>query len=397
MLYIDDVTLVLGTAVLLTALLSPFVNVLLFRIKPEHYGSTAPSPDAADSSEADLPTERRQRPGISVVITVDDEGESLKANLPKWLSQSYEGDYQVIVVVAGNDSLVENVLKQNSGSERLYTTFIPSSSRYMSRKKLAVTIGVKAAKYDWVLLTDADCSPCTDKYIDNVSGKCSGDCRLVLGYTNYGEGMPAARQFDSTYSLYRQLAMAGRGRAWAYSGKSLLFGKRMFIDGKGFDGNLKYARGEYEYIVNKFASDTNVSLSVDTGSMVTEEPLTDRGWTNKCLNYMAIRKTLKRSKLPRALFNMSMASMMVANLAAVGIAAYSLLAQKWILAGCSVFALILAGIIRTVLLNRSLRPYLEGMSLPHMWWLEQTLPLRNAIRMAKYRLADKYDFISHKI
>ena len=56
----------------------------------------------------------------------------------------------------------------------------------MSRKKLAVTIGVKAARYDWVLLTDVDCYPEKATFLDSISRRSiSGDCQMVLGYSNF--------------------------------------------------------------------------------------------------------------------------------------------------------------------------------------------------------------------
>ena len=149
MLVVDDKTMVLGGVAILLALLSPIVNALILKLKV----------GKSDIDGSSLPVNDVSLPGISVVMTVDDEGVDLKKNLPQWLDQSYGGRYQVIVVVSGNDPQVESILKRYSGSPSLYTTFIPSSSRYMSRKKLAVTIGVKAARYDWVLLTDVDCYP----------------------------------------------------------------------------------------------------------------------------------------------------------------------------------------------------------------------------------------------
>ena len=388
MLVVDDKTMVLGGVAILLALLSPIVNALILKLKV----------GKSDIDGSSLPVNDVSLPGISVVMTVDDEGEDLKKNLPQWLDQSYGGRYQVIVVVSGNDPQVESILKRYSGSPSLYTTFIPSSSRYMSRKKLAVTIGVKAARYDWVLLTDVDCYPEKATFLDSISRmSISGDCQMVLGYSNFGCDAPSARLFDNTYSLYRQLALSQRGRTAGYSGKVVLFRKSMFIEGKGYDGNLKYTRGEFEFLANKFSTESNTLVFASPDAMVIEDTPSHKGWTNKCLNYLAIRKTLRNSRLPRFTFNLGIVSMLSANILLTALIACSAIARMWILCGCAVFALLLSFVLRTVILSVRLRPYLHGMSFVKLWWLEQTLPFRNCMRLLKYRFADKYDFISHKL
>lgn len=390
MFSIDDVSLVLGIAMLLVSVLSPFANLLMARLKSDDREEDNGNPDDAREVQYDSGL-----PGVSVVLTVDDEGESLKANLAMWLSQSYGGDYQVIVVVSGNDSLVDNILKQYSDDKRLYTTFIPSSSRYMSRKKLAVTVGMKAAKYEWVLLSEVDCYPSSDKLVASFSKKCGDDIDIVLGYTAFEGDFRDSRRFDNTYNLYRQLAKAQRGRAWGYSGCALMLRKKVFIDGKGFDGNLKYARGEYEFLANKFSDCDNTAVFCSHEEMVVRQPLSDKGWCNKVLNYIAIRKTLQGSASARLLFNITMLSMSLCNICILALAVFSICTSRWVLLAFVCVSLLVSAALRMFVLSRSVRSYLGDMSILKMWMLEQTMPIRNAQRLLRYKSADKYDFISH--
>ena len=149
MFLLDEVTVGISAVVLFIAVISPFVNLLVSRLRDS-------SADEEDEGETAV---EAQNPGISVVMTVDDELEDLKVSLPALLKQKYEGDFQIIVVACGNNPVIEDTLKMYSEDKHLYTTFIPASSRYMSRKKLAVTLGVKAAKYEWIMMTDVDCCP----------------------------------------------------------------------------------------------------------------------------------------------------------------------------------------------------------------------------------------------
>lgn len=393
----------MGAIVLLVAILSPLINVMWGRLRKEDSTTLDEDKDRI-SSDVERPQEYSGNgsttgvhPGISVVITVDDESESLRDNLPKWLSQKYDGEYQIVVVSTSNDPQVENILKLQSANPKLYTTFIPSSSRYMSRKKLAVTVGVKAAKYDWILLTDVDCHPVSDSCLSALSAKCSPSTDIILGSSTFDEGCRKSELFDYTYLLCRQMSKAVKGNTWGYSGKSLMFRKSMFINGKGFDGNLKYIRGEYEFIVNKYSSGNNTVVCTSDNGIMSQEPLSSKQWKNKVMNYLAIREQLKDTVKPRILFNLSMGSMILSNIITLGVCIYSVLSSLWILTAVSAIAFLLNVLLRICILRRSLSVHLPEISSVRLLWYEETLPFRNMMRLVIYRMTDKYDFISHKI
>ena len=267
----------------------------------------------------------------------------------------------------------------------------------MSRRKLAITVGVKAAKYDWVLLTDVDCKPDTDRCLQTMAGNCSQTTDLVVGYSGFGEEYLKSRRFDHVYDLYRQLAAAQKGKAWGYCGNIVLFRKKMFIDGKGFDGNLKYIRGEYDFIINKFSTADNTIVELSPKASVTEDDPTDKTWHNKNLFYMSTRKQLTGTRHCRFFFNTTMWAMWIAYLFTVAAVAFSVLTERWILTAAAGVALVLTLVLRAVVLSKSIRRYLDGMSLVRMLWLEAMIPMRKLARIIRYKRADKYDFISHKI
>ena len=138
---ITTITLSISSVVLLLAAVSPMVSPL-FRL---------PKRDEKDSAAIG---ENKDKP-ISVVIISHDNAPELEKHLPAFLSQKYDADYQVIVVADKSDSETDDVIKRFSNDPHLYATFMPLSSRYISRKKLAITLGIKAAKYPWAIVTDA--------------------------------------------------------------------------------------------------------------------------------------------------------------------------------------------------------------------------------------------------
>lgn len=386
MFVIDDLTMILGISAVAVSTAVPFVNVLLKRLKSDDTDEVA---EAMNSTTVP--------PGISIVVTVDDEAEDLKNNLPLWLDQDYKGEYQVVLVQCSSNEQTEDAINTFCNDNHLYTTFIPASSRYMSRRKLAITVGVKAAKFSWVMLTDVDCRPNSRQWLATMARSCKPGTDIVLGESFFEDDYTSSRRFDHAYTLYRQLAVAQRKAAWAYCGNNLLFRKGMFIEGKGFDGNLKYIRGEYDFIVNKFSTDTNTAVETNAYSRVTEDELTDKGWHNKNLFYMATRKHLQRSLAPRIMFNLAMWLMALVYILDIAMIVYSVVMQNWLLTVAASFALVLTVAFRMIILAKTLGCRLDEMSVIKMWWFELTMPIRNFMRILRYKMTDKYDYISHKI
>lgn len=105
-----------------------------------------------------------------------------------FLRQQYTADYQVIVVCQSTDGETQDFLKRTAAENpHLYYTYIPESSRYMSRKKLQITLGVKAAKHEWIILTEPNCRPSNDKWLQTMVRQCQDPNHLVLGYVALDE------------------------------------------------------------------------------------------------------------------------------------------------------------------------------------------------------------------
>ena len=118
--------------------------------------------------EGKLDFQQEQLP-VSVIICTKDELDNLKKFLPEVLSQNYP-DYEVIVVNDGEDEMTEILLRDfKKIYPHLRSTFVPDGAKNLSTKKLALTLGIKAAKNDWLLFTDADCLPESKNWIASMA------------------------------------------------------------------------------------------------------------------------------------------------------------------------------------------------------------------------------------
>ena len=91
---------------------------------------------------------------------------------------------------------------------------MPDSSRYISRKKLAVTLGIKASKYEWLVFTNANCMPQSNQWLRLMARNFTSRTQVVLGYSGYerGKGWLHKRvAFDNLFTSMRYLGFALAG------------------------------------------------------------------------------------------------------------------------------------------------------------------------------------------
>lgn len=355
----------------------------------------------ADTFSKKIPTcedkiETGQGRPVSVIVISDNNARELQSGLQAFLSQDYPAGYEVIVVVDKDEDGTGDVLKAYGNVENLYTTFVPDSSRYMSRRKLAVTLGVKAAKHELVILTDATCRPLSSKWIGTMVSSCTNGVDMVLGYSNYEEGIEHSKmffRFHREYALFREAVF---GTAYGMAGNNLMFKKSMFMSGNGFQGNLKYLRGEYDFLVNKYASKGNVAVAVNADAYVVETVPSKKAWHDRNVFYVETRKHLRRSFRHRMNFCIDMFSLHACFLASLGSMLFAVVSSRWIVLVLSILALCVMFFSRIYHAKHAMRVFNVSVPLWKVVPFELGIVWHDLKYMIIHKFADKYEFISHK-
>ena len=116
-------------------------------------------------------------------MTVYDQAHELEENLPSFLTQEYEAGYEMVVVDETSTDNTDDVLKLlKSDYPHLYTTFLPKPDRLVTRRRLGLSIGVKASKYEWVIITKCINKPSNSEMLEAFSQNIEEDAELTLGY-----------------------------------------------------------------------------------------------------------------------------------------------------------------------------------------------------------------------
>ena len=385
-------TIIAGAAVVLLAVLGSLINPFLRSLrlnKEEEQSAEETTEDAA----ASLPL-----PPVTILITAHDNLPELERNLHTFLEQKYPADYQVVVVCQSSDGETIDFLKrQSSENPHLYYTFIPESSRYMSRKKLQITVGVKAAKYEWILLTEPACMACSEDWLACMTRQCQEPNHLVLGYVTTEESCKSVRRFDMIRKAYYLLRRAQRSYGYRTNMPNVIFRKSDFMREQGYQGNLEYVRGEYDFLVNKYAAYGDTAVELDCDAWLIHDEPTDKAWHNAHLYLQASCKSLTRAKSMMSLMAMDHLFPHLSLIASLATLAYAILMQDWILTGIAGFALLLLLILRTVIAHKAIRHFDDDISLLKLPFYEYGIIWRNLANKIRYWRADKNDFTSHKL
>ena len=407
----DNTTIIISVVLLLVALLTSFLNPFFRKVRIAAYGVPTSTAESEETSNEDEPVEEEKEaitepivteeqlptyPPISIIFTPHDNAQELAKNLPLYLNQDYPADFQMIVVAPQNDHETSDVLKRFASNSHLYTTFIPESSRYMSKKKLAITLGVKAAKYDWVIMADICCYPTGDNWLQAIARNCKEGKDLV-GYTRYEDETPAYRHFERHYLARYFMREYQHNKSYACPFNALAFRKSRFLSEEGFRGNLKYIRGEYDFMVNKYAKGNNLVFENSFEGTLIEEAPTEKVWLGKHLFYMENRQHLKRTSQHRFLPYVDQTALHGNYFLQCIALAVSLLLGMWTISVAAGLSLIISIILRLVIGKKALRRF--DIEIP-AWKIipyEIAIAWKHLGYKLKYHRADKYDFISHKL
>jgi len=200
---------------------------------------------------------------VSIVICAKNEAENLEKYLPIVLEQDYP-DYEVVVVNDCSEDETEDVLKRLMQIyPHLRTTFIKEDEKFRHGKKLALTVGIKSAKNEWLLLTDADCFPQSNQWLASMSDKFTDDTSIVLGYGGYYEKpglLNMIIRYDTAIIALQYLSFALIRRPYMGVGRNLAYRKSLFFANKGFATHARLESGDDDLFINEVATRNNVKI-----------------------------------------------------------------------------------------------------------------------------------------
>lgn len=228
-----------------------------------------------DTERDDSGDASRDYPSVSVIVYSEDDASNLEVLLPQILDQDYPAPFEVIVVNDGAiDSTKDVIARLEQKYSNLYMTFTPQESRSLSRKKLAVTLGIKAAKYSILMHTTGVCQVPSNQWLRRMAGRFDRSTDVVLGYAAPAaqEGTPhpwkRLHAFDQVRSAVEWISWAIAGRPYRGTACNIAYRREVFFRNKGFSRSLDLKYGDDDVFVSEVANGDNTVVELSSDSML---------------------------------------------------------------------------------------------------------------------------------
>src|SRR5690554_5276473 len=223
------------------------------------------------------PTATAPLPPLSVIISTRNQELQLKSNLEAVLTQKYPV-FEVVVVNDRSEDDTKWVLRDLELAHP-HLKVVEIAEHVLSRqgKKFGVAMGIKAAQYDHVVLTDVDCTPASDQWLlhmgaafagsdsDGKTKKSASKTQIVIGYVPLQRSkgfLSTLIRFDHFYRSINYLAAALGRRAYMALGQNLAYEKELFFKGKGFASHIHVQAGYDDLFVNQHATRRNTRIVI---------------------------------------------------------------------------------------------------------------------------------------
>jgi glycosyltransferase involved in cell wall biosynthesis len=218
---------------------------------------------------------RSQQHPVSIIVCARDEASNLAKNLPGLLVQSYPSTHEVIVINHNSQDETRYLLDEFKKTFRgLHIVNLEQEAKGIPGKKYPLSVGIKEAKHEIVLLTDADCVPATELWVEKMQAAYFDDTEIVLGYGAYHKRpglLNKLIRFETFHSALQYFSFALAGVPYMGVGRNLSYKKSVFLNNKGFSSINHVPGGDDDLFINKVANKSNTNVVIDPQAFTLSE------------------------------------------------------------------------------------------------------------------------------
>ena len=248
---------------------------------------------------------------VSVIVCAKNEAENLKTNIPLLLSQDYS-EFEIILI---NDNSSDDSLEIMEAlalqSDKIRVVDVAGNEHFWGSKKYALTLGIKRAKYEHLLFTDADCAPTSTKWIENMVNHFDNEKTIVLGYGAYHRikrsWLNKIIRFETVLTAVQYFGYAINRNPYMGVGRNLAYTAKTFYNNRGFMEHIKVASGDDDLFINSAATATNTAICLSPEAFTYSNPkLTWKSWFIQKRRHTSVAQHYKtKHKLQLGFFYLS--------------------------------------------------------------------------------------------
>ena len=247
---------------------------------------------------------------VSVVLCARDAYEYLVELIPALLQQDYP-DFEIVVVNDCSDDETEEYLKDLERKEtRVKPVQLKQHLNFFNGKKFPLSMGIKSAKNDLIVLTECNCMPVNDQWLRSVVNRYNNRTEIVIGYSPYVQKKSSLNRiirFDALQNGLLYLSAALNRHPYMGVGKNLSYRKELFYRNKGFISHYTTTVGEDDLFISQVATKKNTEVLIDAENAILTTPTNSfHLWARqKSSRYSTVSKYSVRARLTLSLFYLS--------------------------------------------------------------------------------------------
>jgi glycosyltransferase involved in cell wall biosynthesis len=247
---------------------------------------------------------------VSVVLCARDAYEHLTELIPALLRQDYP-DFEIVVVNDCSDDETEEYLKDLERNEtKVKPVQLKQHLNFFNGKKFPLSMGIKSAQHDLIVLTDCNCMPVNEQWLRSVVNRYNSRTEIVIGYSPYVQKKSTLNRlmrFDAMQNGLLYLSAALNRHAYMGIGKNLSYRKELFYRNQGFISHYTTTVGEDDLFINQVATKKNTEVLIDAENAILTTPTNSfKLWMRqKSSRYSTVPKYNGRARLMLSLFYVS--------------------------------------------------------------------------------------------
>ena len=255
--------------------------------------------------------EKKFDTAVSVLICAKNEAKNLKKNLPSFLTQNFQNFELVLINDGSKDETLKvmEAFKEQAHFKVKIVNVVPNE-QFWGSKKYALTLGIKAASHEILLLTDADCKPKNNDWIAQMVSQFHSKKELVLGYGAYEKQKSFLNKlirFETLLTALQYFSFAKIGLPYMGVGRNIAYTKSLFFKANGFVKHMHIKSGDDDLFVNEIATKINTTICFSPNSFTESVPsLNFKNWLSQKRRHISTATNYKfKHKFALGLFFMS--------------------------------------------------------------------------------------------
>lgn len=217
-----------------------------------------------------------QNSPLTVIICAKDEARNLVNNLPGVLVQNYNTTHSILVVNDNSTDESKYILEELQKSfKQLQVLPLTQHSSNIQGKKFPLSMGIMSAKTELLLLTDADCIPATEFWMQKMQMPFTSEIDIVLGYGPYKKKpgfLNKLIRFETFHTALQYFSYALLGIPYMGVGRNLAYKKSLFLKNKGFSSINHIPSGDDDLFISQVANKNNTAIMIDKDTFTLSEP-----------------------------------------------------------------------------------------------------------------------------